>query len=128
MEVLLTRTAVVRTLRTRETALRPAVRSTIHGEEGVLLLNTKPRLDILRLIHDLLSVMTEVSAVGGAIVVVALCEDEDVITAAERILEYGSGAEVDVGVGTRCLVGGRTVEVPDTEIVDAGDLLGHGLV
>lgn len=40
--------------------------------------------------------MTEVGLVRGAIVVVALGEDKDVVTATEGILEDGSGAEVDI--------------------------------
>ena len=68
-----------------------------------------------------------VGPVGGAVVVVALGEDEDVVAAAEGILEDGGGAEVDIGVVARSLVGGGTVEVPDTEGTDIGDLLVDGL-
>ena len=71
--------------------------------------------------------MTVVGAVGGAVVVVALGEDEDVVAAAEGILEDGGGAEVDIGVVARSLVGGGTVEVPDAEGTDIGDLLVDGL-
>ena len=72
--------------------------------------------------------MAVVCAVRGTIVVVALGKNEDVVAAAEGILEDGGRTEVDIRVVTRRLVGRRSVKVPDTEIVDAGDLLGHGLV
>ena len=72
--------------------------------------------------------VAEVGAVGGTVVVVALREDEDVVTATEGVLENGRGTEVDIGVRAGGLVGGRAVEVPDAEVVDAGDLLRDGLV
>lgn len=113
---------------TRETALGPTVGGAVHVEEGVLLLDTEPGLDVLGLVHDLLGMVAVVGAVRGAVVVVALGENEDVLTATERILEDGSGTEVDVRVAPGGLVGRGTVKVPDTEVVDAGDLLGHGLL
>ena len=61
-----------------------------------------------------------VGPVGGAIVVVCLGENEDVVTAAEGVLEDGSGTEVDIGVVTRSLVGGGTVKVPNTKLRDIG--------
>ena len=68
-----------------------------------------------------------VGPVRGAVVVVALREDEDVVTATERVLEDGSGTEVDIGVASGSLVGRGTVEVPDAKGTEVGDLLGHGL-
>jgi hypothetical protein len=43
------------------------------------------------------------------------------------ILEDGSWPQVDVGVTTRGLVGGRTIEIPDTQLTDVGDFLVNGL-
>ena len=123
-----TSAAVVGALGTRETALGPTVGGAVHIEEGVLLLDTEPGLDVLCLVHDLLGMVAVVGAVRGAVVVVALGENEDVLTAAERVLEDGGGAEVDVRVAAGGLVGRGAVKVPDTEVVDAGDLLGHGLL
>jgi hypothetical protein len=77
-------------------------------------------------VHDLGSVVTVVGLVGSAIVVVTLSEDEDVVTATEGVLENGSGPQVDIGVATRSLVGGRTVEIPDTELTNVGDFLVDG--
>jgi hypothetical protein len=72
--------------------------------------------------------MTIVCPIRGPVVVVAFCEDEDVITAAEGILEDGSWAQVNVGVMARSLVGGGTIKVPDSEFTDIRDLLAHGLL
>ena len=122
-----TGTAVVGALGAGETTLRPAVWGSVHVEEGVLLLDTEPGLLLLDLVHDLLRVVAVVGPVGSAIVVVALGKDKDVVTTTEGILEDGSGTEVDVRVVARSLVGGGTVKVPDTEVVNGGDLLGDGL-
>lgn len=83
---------------------------------------------LLCLIHRLLGGVTKVGPVRGTVVVVALGKDKDVVTTAEGILENGSRAEVDVRVGTRCLVGRGAIEVPNAELVDARDLLGHSLL
>ena len=123
----LTSTAVVRALGAGEAALRPAVRGAVHVEQGVLLLDTEPRLEVLGLVHGLLRVVAEVGAIGGAVAVVALGEDEDVVAAAEGILEDGGGTEVNIGVVARSLVGGGAIEVPDAEGTDIGDLLVDGL-
>ena len=122
-----TSTAVVRALGAGETTFRPPVGRAIGVEERVLLLDTEPRDEVLSQVHDLLGVVTVVGPVGGAIVVVALGEDKDVVAAAEGVLEDGGRAEVDVGVMARGLVRGGTVEVPNTELPDVGHLLGDGL-
>lgn len=82
---------------------------------------------VLGEVHDLLSMVAVVGPVRGAIVVVALCEDEDVVATTEGVLEDGSGAEVDVGVTTGGLVGGGTVEVPNTEGTNVRHFLGDSL-
>ena len=60
--------------------------------------------------------MAVVVLVGGAVGIPALGEDDDVGGAAERIGVDGAGAQVDVGVVTRSLLGGGTVEVPDRKV------------
>ena len=105
----------------------PTVRRAIHVEEGVLLLNTEPGDLLLGLLHDFGGVVTVVGPVGGAVVVIALGEDEDVVTAAEGVLEDGSGTEVDVGIASGSLVGRRAVEIPDTERADVLNLLEDSL-
>jgi len=79
------------------------------------------------LVHDLLGVMAVVGPVGGSVVVVGLCKDEDVVTATERILEDGSRTQVDIGIMSGCLVGGGTVKVPDSELANICNLLADGL-
>lgn len=122
-----TSTAVIGALRSRETAFRPTVRLAINVKEGILLFKTEPREGVLGLVHNFLRVVTEISAVGGAIVVVGLCKNENVVTTAERILEDGSGAEIDVRVISRSLIGGRAIKVPNAKGADVSDLFAHGL-
>lgn len=123
-----TSSAVVRTLRAGETTLGPAVWGAISVEEGIFLLKTEPRFYVLSKVHDLLCVVAVVGPVRGAIVVIALCEDEDVVTATERILEDGSGTEVDVGIVSGGLVCGGTIKIPNTEGTDVGHFLGDCLL
>lgn len=126
-EGLLTGTAVIGTLRTRETAFWPAIGRAVSIEEGVLLFETEPRNVLLGLVHNFVGMMTIVSPVWGAIVVVGFCENKDVVASTERILEDSGRTEVDIGVVARGLVGRRTVEVPDTEGANVGDLLTYSL-
>ena len=65
--------------------------------------------------------MAVVGLVGGTVVVVALGEDDDVVTTTEGVLEDGSWPQVDIGVATRSLIGRRTIEVPDSQLTDVGD-------
>jgi len=122
-----TSTAVVGSLWTRETTLGPTVRVTVDVEQGVLLFKTEPGLGILGKVHDLGSMMTIVGLVGSAVVVVAFGEDDDVVATTEGVLEDGARLQVDVGVATRSLVGGRAVEVPNAQLTDVGDFLVNGL-
>jgi hypothetical protein len=122
-----TNTAIVRPLGSGETALGPAVGSPVNVKERILLLETKPRVVVLGKVHNLLGVMTEVGAVGRAVIVIRLGKDEDVLAAAEGVLENGCGAQVDVRIVAWGLVGRRAVKVPDAEVVDALDFLGNGL-
>ena len=71
--------------------------------------------------------MAVVGFVGSAVVVVALGEDEDVIAATERIFEDGDRSQIDIGVATRSLVGGRAVEVPNTQLTNVGNFVVNGL-
>jgi hypothetical protein len=96
-------------------------------EEGVLLLETEPWLDVENLVHDLLGMVTIVGPVWGSVVIVGLGEDKDVVSSAERILEDGGGAKVDVRVFAGGLVGGRAVKIPNAEITNVFDSLCNGL-
>lgn len=62
--------------------------------------------------------ITIVGLVRGTVVVVALCKDENVVAASEGVFEDGSGTQIDIGVVTGGLIGGGTIEVPDTELAD----------
>jgi len=89
-----TNTAVLRALWSWETTLGPSEGLVIGIKETVLLLETEPRLMLFGLVHDLLGMVAVVGPVGGAVVVIAFSENEDVVAASERILEDGSRAEV----------------------------------
>ena len=122
-----TSTAVVRTLGTGETALGPTIGGAVEVEKGVLLLDTEPGNLVLGEFHDLGGMVAVVSAVGGAVTVVALGKDEDVVAAPEGVLEDGGRAEVDIGVMAISLVRGRTVEVPLAKFAQVLDLLSDSL-
>ena len=122
-----TGTAVVGTLGSREATFWPAVWGTVDIEQGVFLLETEPGFVLLGLFHNLGGVVTVVSLVGSAVVVVALGKDENVVTATEGVLEDGSRPQVDVGIATGSLVGGRTVEIPGTQLAKIGDFFINGL-
>lgn len=114
-------------MRSGETTLGPTVRGTVSVEEGIFLFKTEPRNFLLGLLHHLRSVMAVVGFVWSAIVVVALGEYKDVITATEGIFEDGRRTEVDIGIVAWGLIGGRTIEVPYAELTNIGDFLAHGL-
>jgi len=99
-----TNTAIVGTLGTREASLGPAEWLVIRIKEGVLLLETEPWLVFLDGVHHLLGVMTVVSPVGSAVVVVGFGKHEDVIATTEGIPEDGGWAKVDIGIVARCLI------------------------
>ena len=122
-------TAVVGTLRSRVAVGGPAKRSVVNVEHGVLLLETEPGLLVGDLGHDLVALVTVVRLVRGAIVVVAFGKDNDVVTTTERVGVVSDGAEVDIRVAARGLVGGRTVKVPLLEVLKRldGAIEGGGL-
>jgi len=120
-------TTVIGALRTREPTLGPGIGLAIDVKQSVLLFKTKPRLLVFSFVHDLLGMMTEVRPVGSAVAVVGLCEDKDVVTAAEGIFEDGCRTKVDIGVIPRGLVGGRTIKVPNAQLANICDLLADSL-
>lgn len=86
-----TNTTVVRALGTGETVLGPAEDLSVGVKESVLLLKTEPGLLSLGGVHHLLGVSTVVGLVRGAIVVVTLAKDEDVLATTEGVLEDCNG-------------------------------------
>lgn len=117
-----TDTTVVWALRTGETTLGPSVRVTKLIEESILLLKTEPRLLALVGLHEFSALVTVVELVGGTVRVPALSQDEDVVTTTERVREHGDRAEIDIGVFTWGLSGGRSVKVPFGKILNGGGL------
>jgi len=117
-----TDTAVVRTLGSRETTNRPAVGVAKVIKKSVLLLDTEPNVSILVSLHELSALMSVVGTVGGTIGVVALSENNDVITKSKGIRVDGDGSQVDIGVVTRGLGSRRTIEVPLRKVFGAGGL------
>lgn len=113
-----TNTTVVRALGARETTLGPSVRLTILIEEGIFLLETEPRLLVFVGLHELGAFVAVVELVWGTVRVPALSQDEDVVTTTERVREDGNRAEVNIGILTRGLAGGGTVEVPLWKILN----------
>lgn len=117
----LTSTAVVGTLGAWEAVLWPTVWGTVYVEQSVFLLKTEPRLVILGKFHDFSGMVTVVGLVWSAVVVVALSEDENIFATPERVLKDGNWPQVNVGVIARSLAGGRTIEIPDSQLADIGD-------
>ena len=76
--------AVVRSLGPRVAVLGPTERLLVIVEQGVLLLNSKPGLLILRLLHDLKTLLPLVCLHWLVFVVVGITEDEDVVSLGER--------------------------------------------
>lgn len=91
------------------------------------MLKAEPGLRVLSELHDLCGMVAMVGPVGSAVVVVALGEDEDVVTATEGVLEDSGGPQIDIGVATRGLAGRGAIEVPNTQLTDVSDFFVNGL-
>lgn len=120
-------TAVVGTLGGGETVPGPAIGPAVGVKEGVLLLKTEPELFGLVGLHQDGGIVAEVEGVGLSVGHPSLGDDEDVVAAAPGIGVVGDGAEVDIGVVARGLVGRRAVKVPFGQVCKRFDLLGKGL-
>lgn len=131
-----TNTAVVWALWAGETTLWPAIGLVEEVKKGVFLLKTEPWLVRLVCLHQLRGLVAVVELVWGSIGIPALSDDEDVGSTTEWVGVESDGAEVDVRVVTRSLVGRTAVKVPfgkvlDLELAVLGDLgecLPSGLV
>jgi hypothetical protein len=107
-----TNTTVVWALWTRVTTDWPAIGLVEGVKEGVLLLETEPRLMSLVGLHELGTLMAVVELVRGSIGVPALGDDQDVGSATEWVGEDGNRSEVDIGVVAWSLAGRATIKVP----------------
>jgi hypothetical protein len=105
----------------------PAVWATAQVEEGVFLLETKPGLVDGMGLHQLGALVAVVKLVGGAIVVPALGEDNDVWRESDRVGEDGNGPEVHVRVLAGSLARGGAVKVPYRKVLRSPLLLFEGL-
>lgn len=108
--------AVVRALRTRETVLRPAKRSTVEVQESVLLLDTEPRLLILDGLHRLVRPVPLVRFRWRLVAVVRVAEHELVVAATEGIVVNRHRIEEYVTVGTVGLVRRAAVVSPRRQV------------
>lgn len=93
-------TTVIRTLRTWETALGPAIWPTVRTKEGVFLLKTEPEVFVRIRIHQPLGLMTVVEFVWASVRVPCLAKNKNVVTATERIWVLCDWSDVDVRVIT----------------------------
>ena len=107
-----THTAIVRSLWSRETTLRPAIRPTIKTQEGIFLLETKPGFLACIGFHEPSSFVAIVELVGGAIMVPCFTQDQDVLASTERIGVDRYRTEVNIRVVARGLAARGAVEVP----------------
>jgi hypothetical protein len=122
-----TDTAVVRALRTGETAFRPAIWPATLVEKGIFLFKTEPKVVFGMCLHQFGTFVTVVELIGGAIRVPTLAQNEDVLTLPEWIGVDSDGANVDIGVVTGGLTGRRAIEIPFGKLFDRLDGFVEGL-
>lgn len=122
-----TDTTVVRTLRSGETVLGPAVGPAVDVEEGVLLLETEPELLLLVLLHEDSGGVTEVVLVRLSVAHPGLTHDENVGSATEGVIVDRDRAKVDIRVVTRSLASRGTVKVPLGQVLDLDVEVGNQL-
>ena len=112
-----TDTTVVRTLRSWETSLWPAVWPSVNAEKSVLLFQTEPEFVLCVLGHEDIGVVAEVVGVWCAVGHPCLAHDENVVTKTEWVRVHGDWTEVDIGVVAWSLASGRSVEIPFWEVL-----------
>ena len=76
---------VVRALRTRVTALGPAIWPAIRTKQGVFLFETEPYVLFSVGLHQPSSVMPVIEFIRASVVVPGFTQNEDVVTTAEGI-------------------------------------------
>mmetsp|Transcript_24593 Transcript_24593/g.40485 ORF Transcript_24593/g.40485 Transcript_24593/m.40485 type:complete len:308 (+) Transcript_24593:595-1518(+) len=123
----ITCTAIVRSLRTRETVLGPAQRPLGLGKEGVLLLQAKPRQLIFHLLHHLSSMITGVGGNGVTSRSIAICKNKDIVASSERIFEDCLWFQNNFGVISWGLPRARAIEVPQRKFGRRGNSFIEGL-
>ena len=119
--------AVVRSLRSWETTLGPAIWPAVMAEKCVLLLETEPDVVLGVGLHQSSGFVAVVELVGGSIWIPGLAHDQDIVTQSDGIWVHGDRSDVDIGVVAWRLAGRGPVEVPFGKVVDATRLLLEGL-
>merc|ERR1712055_745240 len=99
-----TNSAVVRALGSRETILGPSEGVTILVKKGVLLLNSKPWVVVLGLLHNLCALLPLVSLSLLLVVLVRLTHHHDVLATSEGVWVEFNRVKVGIRVGTFSLV------------------------
>jgi hypothetical protein len=79
------------------------------------------------LLHDEGGIVTEVESVWLAIGHPGFTHHQDVVAESERIWVVGDRSKVNIGVVTRSLSGGGTIEVPFREVLDGAWFRREGL-
>ena len=115
--------AVVEGLRRGEPVGREAERATVL-EERVLLLDAEDRRLVGVLLGDRAELRPRVGDVRRHVGEQHLAHDEDVVAAADRVGVRRDRLEHAVGVAARRLVGARTVEAPDRQVLAVLEDLG----
>jgi hypothetical protein len=118
--VLGTRRAVVRTLGTRVSVLGPTQGGdTISVEESVFLFDAEPGLLIELLVKIFVGRGTSIGGDGGHLSIRknSFTEDDDVVASSEGIGEDTHRLQVDLGVTAGGLSSGRSIVVPDRQLI-----------
>ena len=95
--------AVVRSLGPRVAVLGPTERLLVIIEQGVLLLNSKPGLLVLCLLHDLKTILPLVGLHWLIFVVIRVTEDEEIVSLGERAGGHLDWMKVDIPIGASSL-------------------------
>uniref|UniRef100_A0A8W7PZT2 Secreted protein n=1 Tax=Anopheles coluzzii TaxID=1518534 RepID=A0A8W7PZT2_ANOCL len=104
---------VVRALRSREPTHRPAERTPVNVQEGVLLLDAKPRLQILRAVVSVLHRGTMVRSGRLPVRLVRVAQHDHIVRARlERVLVERARHQLHVRVAAERLVGGAAIVLP----------------
>ena len=90
--------AVVRSLGPRVAILGPTERLLVIVEQGVLLLNSKPWLLILGLLHNLKTLLPLVGLHWLVLVVIRITQDEEVVALVERAGVHLDWMNVDITI------------------------------
>jgi hypothetical protein len=104
--------AIVGALGGGETSLGPPERGVVESEEGVLLLNSEPGLEVLGLLQDGVGGSTGVGRERSAIGLVCITYNKDVVSSAEGVLEDGACLDDHFGIVSWGLTSAGTIIVP----------------